>query len=604
VYVEKIMGPPGTGKTETLIRRVEEELAAGMEPSRLGYFSFTKAAALEAWRRAMDAFPDYEREDFIHLRTLHSEAFQQLGWTRDKVMTGKPLRDFSRAFGYELSEAGDPDVDLEEHEVQEMVLKTLGDFLLFFTNWRTNLMLEFEPAYRAFWELYREALPYGWAPGVVRLFEERYREHKAAEGLLDFNDMLARVMEKDLRPALDVLIFDEAQDSGPLQYKVLDHWLEGVERHYIGGDPDQCLYQWMGTDPSLLMGRPCDKETILVQSYRVPRAVHRLAVKIICTTEYRPRPASGEVRELPLTEVLNRFASLDGYTGFILVRNLFLLADLIEELYQWGIPFENLRGPSPFKGKTAAKILVIRRLFRGEPVRVEDLWRFISKISQKQYFKRGPKAQIQSMSREKVQLSISLSDIRVDCSDSFLRDPLGALGISPLTRAYFDRVLERYGEGALLEAPPVTIGTIHSVKGLEADWVAIYLDMSKKTWLSWQNLPREEERAEDVEAGRPIKRDDGFFFRMKDAVDYLVKHHRINVDPGELYRVTKAAGGGAQSIRLGKVSRLWYLPIKKDEEDTEAAADSHADHYAWSGDSGAAREMEALLGKVGSGSEK
>ena len=122
----------------------------------------------------------------------------------------------------------------------------------------------------------------------------------------------------------------------------------------------------------------------------------------------------------------------------------------------------------------------------------------------------------------------------------------------------------------MLEAPPVTIGTIHSVKGLEADWVAIYLDMSKKTWLSWQNLPREEERAEDVEAGRPIKRDDGFFFRMKDAVNYLVKHHRINVDPGELYRVPKAAGGGAQSIRLGKVFRLWSLPIKKDEEDAPA----------------------------------
>ncbi len=180
----------------------------------------------------------------------------------------------------------------------------------------------------------------------------------------------------------------------------------------------------------------------------------------------------------------------------------------------------------------------------------------------------------------------------------------GALGISPLTRAYFDRVLERYGEGALLEAPPVTIGTIHSVKGLEVDWVAIYPDMSRRTWLGWQKAPREEERSEDVEAGRPIKRDDGFFFRMKDAVNYLVKHHRINVDPGELYRVTKAAGGGTQSIRLGKVFRLWSLPIKKDEEDTEAAADSHADHYAWSGDSGAAREMEALLGKVGSGSEK
>ncbi len=277
MFTELIIGPPGTGKTKTLIRRIEEELAAGIMPRRLGYYSFTRAAAQGARRRVMDAFPSYSSEDFLHFRTLHSGAFQLLGWTRAAVMTGKPLRQFSRAFGYDFSEGGAVDVDLEQHEVQEAVLKTLGDFLLFFTNWRTNLLLEFEPAYRAFWELYRESLPYGWSTRVARLFEERYHGYKEAEGLLDFNDMLIRSLEGALRPSLDVLIVDEAQDSGPLQYKVLDHWLHGVERHYIGGDPDQCLYQWMGTDPDLFIGRPCDKLTTLVQSYRVPRAVHRLA---------------------------------------------------------------------------------------------------------------------------------------------------------------------------------------------------------------------------------------------------------------------------------------------------------------------------------------
>ncbi|GAJ19459.1 unnamed protein product, partial [marine sediment metagenome] len=86
------------------------------------------------------------------------------------------------------------------------------------------------------------------------------------------NDMLTRSLEEGLRPDLDVLVFDEAQDSSPLQYKVLDFWLQGVKRHYIGGDPDQCIYQWMGTDPGILMGRSCDRQTHLVQSYRVPRA--------------------------------------------------------------------------------------------------------------------------------------------------------------------------------------------------------------------------------------------------------------------------------------------------------------------------------------------
>ncbi|MBA7481646.1 ATP-dependent DNA helicase Rep [subsurface metagenome] len=502
MYVEKVIGPPGTGKTTALIKRVEAELASGVAPERLGYYSFTRAAARVAQQRAQAAFPGYSRESFPHFRTLHSEAFQQLDLTKDMVMVGKNLQEFSKAFGYEISQAHIEDEDLEEHEVKEVVLKTLGDYLLFFTNWRANLMLELEPAYRAFWELHRDFLPDGWFLGVVRLFEARYLEYKEARVLLDFNDMLTRVLEEGPPPALDVLVFDEAQDSSPLQYKILDFWLQGVKRHYIGGDPDQCIYQWMGTDPGILMGRPCDRLTHLVQSYRVPQAVHRLATGIIHTTDYKPRPAPGEVCEMPLEGVLNRFASLNGNSAFILVRNLYLLGYLIEEIYQWGIPFENLRGPAPFKGKTAARILISRRLFRGESVSAADLWLLIKNIPQKPNFLRGFKAETQTMAKEKPQLLVGLKEIKKYCLGSFLSDPIGALGLSPRNQAYFKRVIQRYGEDILLREPQLIIGTIHSVKGMEADYVAVCSDMSRKTWVGWQRLPDEEKRIWYVAATR------------------------------------------------------------------------------------------------------
>lgn len=798
----------------------------GVSPERLGYYSFTRAAARVAQQRVQVAFPDYSGDDFPHFRTLHSEAFQQLQWSKDKVMAGKNLQDFSKTFGYEISQANIKDEDIEEHEVREAVLKNLGDYLLFFTNWRTNLLLEFESAYRDFWELYRDSLPDGWFLGVARLFEERYRGYKEEKGLLDFNDMLIRVLEEGLQPHLEVLLFDEAQDSSPLQYKVLDFWLQGVKRHYIAGDPDQCLvagspvstidgtkpieavnlfervacgtgggkreygivvnkgkrcytgdvvkitldsgqtviatpehkffwawpshancgfhyvylmkrgkdwrlgicksplvrrrcertaegilpiaafdsedeahlhelawslkygiptavfyhrggysknfekrlfdlvdseagakqfladlgkdwkwalraqavttglvarsvvnlealgedkgklrrlvywekmrvrgsfqfkslekarqkaeiiaeackakvvehwgflpnrrikffpipaasilpgcllpvvegsqvgvcriakvervpyegtvynlevepannfavdgifvgnciYQWMGTDPDIFMERPCNKLTSLVQSYRIPMAVYRLATGIIRPTMgYRPRLAAGEVCDVSLEAALNRFVSLNGNTAFILVRNLYLLGDLIDELYHWGIPFENLRGPAPFRGKTATRIVIARKLFRGEPISAEELWLLIREIPQKRYFLRGFKAESQSLAKEQPQLLVGIGGIREYCLGSFLGDPIGALGLSPRNQAYFKRVIQRYGESILLKKPQVTIGTIHSVKGMEADWVAICPDMSKKTWLSWQRLPDEEKRVWYVAATR------------------------------------------------------------------------------------------------------
>lgn len=86
----------------------------------------------------------------------------------------------------------------------------------------------------------------------------------------------------------------------------------------------------------------------------------------------------------------------------------------------------------------------------------------------------------------------------------------------------------------------------------------------------WLETTPSAERPEDVEAGRPIKKEDGYFFRMNDAINYLVKHHRITVDPSELFRVVKATGGGNQTIRLGKLFKLWFLPIHKEEVEAPA----------------------------------
>ena len=72
-----VLGPPGTGKTHTLLNKVDDYLKQ-TDPDKVGYFAFTKKAANEAKDRAMDKF-NLSEDDLPYFRTLHSLAFKRLG---------------------------------------------------------------------------------------------------------------------------------------------------------------------------------------------------------------------------------------------------------------------------------------------------------------------------------------------------------------------------------------------------------------------------------------------------------------------------------------------------------------------------------------------
>ena len=71
----RIYGPPGTGKTTALLNKVDEALAAGVDPSLIGYFAFTRQASKEAVERACQRF-NLEPAQLPWFRTLHSFALK------------------------------------------------------------------------------------------------------------------------------------------------------------------------------------------------------------------------------------------------------------------------------------------------------------------------------------------------------------------------------------------------------------------------------------------------------------------------------------------------------------------------------------------------
>ena len=73
----KIFGPPGTGKTENLLKRVKRYLEKGYSPDEICYVSFTNKAVNECVARVRQKFKGYDEDAFSYFRTLHSLARQQ-----------------------------------------------------------------------------------------------------------------------------------------------------------------------------------------------------------------------------------------------------------------------------------------------------------------------------------------------------------------------------------------------------------------------------------------------------------------------------------------------------------------------------------------------
>ena len=97
-----ILGPPGTGKTTTLLDLVDEFIKAGVDTKRIGYFSFTKKAANEAKQRAVEKF-GLDEKDFPYFRTLHSLAFGALGLSKSRVMQSADYKDFGSKCGIPIT---------------------------------------------------------------------------------------------------------------------------------------------------------------------------------------------------------------------------------------------------------------------------------------------------------------------------------------------------------------------------------------------------------------------------------------------------------------------------------------------------------------------
>ena len=458
MQVNKVFGPPGSGKTTYLLNVVEKELDAGIPPAKVGYFAFTRKAAAEAKERALKKFPELKSEvDFPWFRTLHSLAYRCLGVMAKDMMKPEHYHEFAKETGLVFS--------LETGE-EDFVIKTDHPILNEINIARIK-GLDLRTHYN------RSEMQIEWFH--FEFVERAYRHFKEAHSLMDFTDLLEQiVLQPEFLPRLEVLIVDEAQDLSRLQWNLVVALSKRADRTFLAGDDDQAVYVWAGADVQAFLEFE-GKIEILDQSYRVPARVHELAnsvVRRIRTRQpkvWKPREEQGQV----LT--YNNFEHVDVTNGdwLILASTNYMLNDMHPWLKSQGILFER-HGQRSISDKILSAVLGWEALRRGtalDTMTIENVYKHLGT----EFVKRGHKT-LKTINAEQ---AYTIEDLQT------------AHGL--LTTEVWHKVLTKIGEDkrdyiiALLRRGvkltgkvPVKLSTIHGAKGGEADNVLLLTDLSTK----------------------------------------------------------------------------------------------------------------------------
>lgn len=499
----RLHGPPGTGKTWTLATTWVPQAAKRFGAGRVVICSLTRAAAKVIASRNTGV----PREN---IGTLHALCY--------RALNGPDV-----AEGY-LDEWNRREPTMPLSADQEVTAD--NPFADRATGNRGDDLAAQAQALR-----HRRTPRHEW-PQQVRYFQERWDDWLQETERTDFTGMIEACLESvDYAPGRpEVFIVDEAQDCSVLELSLVRKWAERASYVVLAGDGDQAIYQWRGASPDAFTGGdiPQEHNYHLTKSHRVPSRVHAIADEWIqqCSeryaVNYEPTEREGRVGRLP--HITSKFPiqlvrqieeSLEaGRTAMVLASCAFVLRPTLRQLRSAGLPFHNpyrrTAAPwNPMRGGAdrLRAFLLPAPGFLDSPRQwtLEDAARWADLVEMKRTsFGRGAKTRIKDA------IKTADFDKREDrtISDAEGRLLFGADGWAELTEViqgsdplqwladhclaskrqlieYGLTVSRRRGIQALRNEPQVVVGTVHSVKGGEADDVFLYPDLSVAGMKEW-----------------------------------------------------------------------------------------------------------------------
>lgn len=329
-------------------------------------------------------------------------------------------------------------------------------------------------------------------------FVDCYTRFKNNNGMIDFTDMV-EIALKEIPCPFRFLIADEAQDYSRLEFNLLKKWGGQCEGIVIAGDADQCLFEFRGSSAEHFI-RFGEERRVLGQSYRVPREVHKYAETLVGRMAlhedrvYEPRDEEGKVKHKSVrsaAEVAHFASNLEG-TTMVLASCGYIANWIATALKDMGAAFHN---PYRVEGSYSAawnpltrgksKITATDRVvaFTSPPWTWKTAHMWLGIMTGLPY---GTKRELTDNAK-----LLPHDIVPMD----WLREAIGSEGIVMAANADFSWWFARcakgkdatlrypakvYRAGNLGEKPRIIVGTIHSVKGGEADNVIIVPDLSGK----------------------------------------------------------------------------------------------------------------------------
>jgi superfamily I DNA/RNA helicase len=496
----RIFGAPGCGKTTSITRQVRRAVEKHGADSVL-VTSYSRTAAAELAGRDLPIAPD-------RIGTLHSHCYHALGrpviaescvdeWNKNNPhLAITPARRQVRLDGEGAGAEDGTELAKNGDEILQELSRVRG-----------------------------RMIPQNRWPIVLSEFAKKWTGYKHSLGLLDFTDLIETCYrDVSAAPRHPAVIFaDEAQDLNRMQLTLIRKWGDCANYFILAGDDDQTIFSFTGASPDAILDPdiPEDHKIILKPSHRVPRAVHQLANDLIHRVTrrqekvYLPRPEDGAVQRLSrgaykspeyfiLKSAMEHLEQ--GKTVMFLASCAYMLHPLVAILRKNGIPFHNpYRKTNGFwnplrigtKGSSANRIL---SLLVGHPEYGDghrawtkgDLALWSEWLESKGILKNGAKEIIKTLSGSRV---VTMEHLQVIFETGAFESLMAARDGD--SRALLDwwrtrvkddvtkrvqfpaEVAARRGPQALREQPRVVVGTIHSVKGGQADVVYLFPDLSQ-----------------------------------------------------------------------------------------------------------------------------